>query len=194
MNIQQFHIEELELHISYVKEVVQCILHTIIFTRAFGLVRPVETSIDFLDFFYVRCDDEGIEKKVDEKTEEFVHSFAKRKVNKMQIVLSFNEKRAKSNFFSKYDLVCWEQWIINISLSNKEVDKGKINTALAKELEKRVVYVLKLVNENIGHIPPITNKDITPFPFEITLPNSNSEGGVVDMFWNILKSPPTLLT
>jgi hypothetical protein len=61
------------------------ILHTIIFTRAFGLVRPSEVQIEFLEVFYVKCDDKSLEMKIEEKTEEFVASFSKRKTKKGQV-------------------------------------------------------------------------------------------------------------
>jgi len=189
MNIQQIDIEELEIHLSQLKEILQSIIHTIMYSRAFGLVKPIEVPIDFLELYYVKSEDKAMDLKVDEKIEEFSASLSKRKTNKGQIVLSFNERRPKSNFFSSSSVVCWEQWRINISLT----DSASKTTNLAYELRKRLLFVYKIVNENRSHIPPITTKEFTPFPFEITIPSA-SEGGVVEMFWGLLKSPPPLLT
>jgi hypothetical protein len=189
MNTQQISIDELEVHLSQLKEVLQSILQSILFVRAFGFVKPCEMHVEFLDLYYVKCDDKAVDVKVEEKIDEFCASFAKRKTNKGQIVLSFYEKKQKNKFFSKYDLVCWEQWIVHISLTNST---SKTNN-LEQELKGKLLYINNIVNENKAHIPPITTKDVTPFPFEISIPN-NSEGGVVDMFWNMLKSPSPLLT
>eukprot|EP00026_Physarum_polycephalum_P013619 Phypoly_transcript_14037.p1 GENE.Phypoly_transcript_14037~~Phypoly_transcript_14037.p1 ORF type:complete len:222 (+),score=31.26 Phypoly_transcript_14037:318-983(+) len=189
--MQRLNLEELEVHVSHLKEVMHCILHTIMFARAFGLVTPEDVYIDFMDFYYVKANNDVINKRIDEKTEEFCSSFAKRKAKKGQMTLSFFEKQASSTFFGggKFENVCWEQWTINISLTSSVPKTAN----LANDLRDRVMYILRVVHLNKSHIPPITTKDVTPFSYEITMGGS-SEGGVVGMVWNILKAPTPLLS
>jgi len=99
MNTQQMNVEELEVHTSQLKEVVHSLLQTIMFVRSFGSVKPSEVHVEFLDLYYIKCDDKSVDLKIEEKAEEFCTSFAKRKTNKGQIVLSFYEKKQKNNFF-----------------------------------------------------------------------------------------------
>lgn len=49
--------------------------------------------------------------------------------------------------------------VATISEQRKEV--------LEQELRNRVVTILKLVNENKNHIPPLTSKETLPFPYEV---------------------------
>ncbi len=39
---------------------------------------------------------------------------------------------------------------------------------LANDLRDRVLRILKTVNEQKNHIPPVANRDITPFPYEVS--------------------------
>jgi len=79
MNVQQFILDTLEIPPNLVKDVVQSILHSVMFTRAFGLVRPAEGIIDLLEFYYVRCEDKTIESYINSKTDEFFESWQKKK-------------------------------------------------------------------------------------------------------------------
>jgi len=193
MNIQQFPLKELHVEQRFLEDVVKCLLHTIMFNRAFGLVLPREELIEALDFAYVRCDDVTIQKTFEESVEKFESVLVGRENKKGQLVLSFLEKRYKKIWWKKYEeKVCWEQWVITISLTDKpqaEVEQEE-HEVLAKRLRKRVFHILQIVNEKKNHIPPLKTNELTPFPYEITIPSAAESWGGVDMVWNILKTSP----
>ena len=47
-----------------VREVLKCLLHTILFNRALGLVRPRDMHLQLLDLTYVECGDDAVDAKV----------------------------------------------------------------------------------------------------------------------------------
>jgi len=112
--------------------------------------------------------------------------------------LSFDEKRTRSQLFgfSKVEeRVKWEQWVIPIQIgkpmsSNDSPDRKE---RLEKELRRVMYSITKQVNETKNHIPPLTNKDITPFPYEITFPTQETNAGVFATLGSMLKSPTSPL-
>lgn len=200
MNIQQFTLEPVEVPANLVKDILHSILHSILFTRAFGLVRAAEGIIDLLEFYYVRCEDQSIDSYLTNKIDEFYDSWQKKKFEpqKRFILLSFDEKRTRSQLFgfSKVEeRVKWEQWVIPIQIgkalsSNDPTDR---KDKLEKDLRKLMYSITKQVNENKNHIPPLTNKDLTPFPYDITFPTQESNAGLFATLGSMLKSPTSPL-
>jgi len=209
MSVQHFTLEVLELYrSSQIKEVLECILHSILFSRAFGIIRPRETTVDFMQFYYVRCDDPIIEKYVEDRVELFYDAWQKKKFDPSKgiLFLSFDEKRVKPQLFglSKVEeRFRWEQWIIQVRLLehhtqplhspqlNEEVeDNEDRREKLEYDLRKTLLQILKLINENKNHIPPLTSKETTPFPYEITFPALDPSGqGIFAAIGNLLKAP-----
>lgn len=88
--------------------------------------------------------------------------------------------------FSKVEeRVRWEEWIINLSIlkPNDDLTQGNCSQwllilignigierkeKLDKDLRKLLTGILRIVNENKNHVPPLTNKDLTPFPYEVS--------------------------
>ncbi|EFA79513.1 DUF1649 family protein [Heterostelium album PN500] len=185
MNAQQY-ILEINLQYSQLKEVVQCLLHSILFQRCLGTIKPKEATLDCTDFTFTKLDDQQTTKHVEEKSEELLSSIIKRKAKTAQLSVSFYEKRQKTTFFSSTENVCWEQWIVTFQLV-PTLD----SQALFQQLRDTIQKIIVIVNQD-KNIPPITAKDQNPFPFTISIAGSENTGGVVDMFWNVFK-PPALL-
>ncbi|KAL6053559.1 Autophagy-related protein 101 [Balamuthia mandrillaris] len=195
MNIQQFALKELEVEPGELKEVLRCLLHTVMFHRAFGLVHPREELIEPLDFAYVRCDDIAIHKHLEEQVEQFEKIIQQRENKKAQVVMSFFEKRYKKIWFRKYEeKVCFEQWIFTFQLTNEPEtgDPQERRDRLSSRLRKRVMTIIQIVNEKKNHIPPLKTNDLTPFPYQVSFPSASESWGV-DMVWNMLKTPQPLL-
>jgi len=188
MNISQFSLNDLVVELNYVKEVLRCILHTIIFNRAIGLIQPVEEVVDFIDYVYVRVNDETIEKDVSEKVEIFQHMLKKKDVKEGKVIISF-EHQPQGGWFSQK--VCWERWLINIVLPTKE-NTGETTTQLYQDLHQRITQILRIVNDNKNHIPPLTTKEVTPFPYEISFPGSGEGWGAG--FWKMFQVQSPLLS
>eukprot|EP01119_Soliformovum_irregulare_P023141 TRINITY_DN8042_c0_g1_i1.p1 TRINITY_DN8042_c0_g1~~TRINITY_DN8042_c0_g1_i1.p1 ORF type:complete len:202 (-),score=31.15 TRINITY_DN8042_c0_g1_i1:38-643(-) len=193
MNVQQFSLDVLEVPEESVKDVVQCILHTILFLRAFGLVKAMEICIESLDFYYMCCDEPTIKAFVQEKANTFFDSWQRKRFDPLQrtIFLSFDEKRMKSQLFGFSQVeerVMWEQWWINLKIVNRSLSSPEGSKRLEEDLQKTVFNILQLANEYKTHIPPLTNKDITPFPYNVTFPTADQSQGLLSTLGNMLKT------
>ncbi|PRP87736.1 DUF1649 family protein [Planoprotostelium fungivorum] len=197
MNTQQFPLEEVTP--KQLKEVLQCLLHTIIFNRTFGVVRPKESVVDFIDFTYVKCDDESIEKAVSERAHQFYDSWLRKKFDppRRAVVIAFDERRYRSQLFgfSKVEeKIRWENWILPFSLASEQ-DKGMSR----EDLQRVFLSILRCINDNKNHIPPLTNNELVPFPYEIYFPSPNdaiNNQGIMATLGSMLKGPssaPSLL-
>ncbi|EGC35294.1 hypothetical protein DICPUDRAFT_87909 [Dictyostelium purpureum] len=183
MNCNQYILEEINLQYSQLKEVVQCILHSILFQRSLGTVKPRDMTLDCVEFSYVKADDPTSSKNIEDKSEELLSSIIKRKAKTAQLSISFYEKRAKTNFFTTTtENVCWEQWIISFRLVPTMDQK-----TLFSQLTDSVNKIIENVNQD-KNIPPIQASNQMPFPFSIQISGSENPG-VADMVWNMFKPP-----
>ncbi|KAG4943796.1 hypothetical protein JHK85_048442 [Glycine max] len=196
MNCEVCQLKELELEHFEIRESngVAGILHTIVFHRALGLVRPKDVDLELFDVTYVQCGEAELEKKIDEKIEQFVCWVEKHPNKKSQICLSFYEVKNKqaSWFSNKIERLYWEQWYINLNVAqhpkahsskyhhSKVVDPGvegaledrnARSAALEASLREVLFQIIKFVNEKKDHVPPIPNLEgAVSFPYEITIP------------------------
>ncbi|KAF7135326.1 hypothetical protein RHSIM_Rhsim08G0104900 [Rhododendron simsii] len=84
MNCEVCPLKELELEHFEVREVLRCVLHTIFFHRALGLVRPKDVDLELFDITYVQCGDLDLEKKIEEKIDQFIDRVEKHPNKKYQ--------------------------------------------------------------------------------------------------------------
>eukprot|EP00245_Coleochaete_scutata_P005555 TRINITY_DN19205_c0_g1_i1.p1 TRINITY_DN19205_c0_g1~~TRINITY_DN19205_c0_g1_i1.p1 ORF type:complete len:220 (+),score=55.91 TRINITY_DN19205_c0_g1_i1:109-768(+) len=219
MNCEVFDLSELEVEHYQIREVLRCILHTIMFNRALGVVRPKDVDSELFDITYVQCGDAVIEKKIEEKIDHFCGWVEKHPNKKGQVCLSFYEKRSRQSawFTSKEERLYWEQWFVHLhvirpqqSSPAAEQDPNMIFTesadavmeekqqqqaALEAALRDVILQILRVVNEKKDHIPPVISSDIAPFPYEIIIPSSSDSSFGMDMFKRMLQtSPPTMLS
>ncbi|CAE6263256.1 unnamed protein product [Arabidopsis arenosa] len=209
MNCEVCQLKELEVESFEIREVLRCILHTIVFHRALGLIRPKDIDLELFEITYVQCGEIEVEKKIDEKIEQFVNWIEKHPNKKSQICLSFYEVKSKqpSWFTNKIERLYWEQWYINLNVlqpakppvgkshhSKLVMDPGEASeerssrrTLLEQSLQEVLFQIIKFVNEKKDHVPPI-NDGVIYCPFEITIPSSSDSAFGMDMFKRILHS------
>ncbi|KAI3794077.1 hypothetical protein L1987_36702 [Smallanthus sonchifolius] len=195
MNCEVCQLKELDVEHFEIREVLRCILHTIFFHRALGLVRPKDIDFELLEITYVQCGDAKLEKKVDEKIDQFID----------RICLSFFEVKNKQAtwFTHKVEHLYWEQWYINLNVaqhpkpysgkshhSKLVVDPGESasgrRATLESSLHEVLFQIIKFVNEKKDHFPPIPNMEGVSFPYEITNPSSSDSAFRMDMFKRML--------
>ncbi|KAB2051673.1 hypothetical protein ERO13_A12G069100v2 [Gossypium hirsutum] len=217
MNCEVCQLKELEVEHFEIREVLRCILHTIVFHRALGLVRPKDVDLELFEITYVQCGDVELEKKIDEKIDHFISWVEKHPNKKSQICLSFYEVKSKqpSWFTNKTERLYWEQWYINLNVtqhpkhhSSKShhtklvVDPGESATeerssrrAMVEASLREVLFqIIKFVNEKKDHVPPIS-EGVIYFPYEITIPSSSDSAFGMDMIKRMLHSGhPTMLS
>ncbi|ERN10144.1 autophagy-related protein 101 isoform X2 [Amborella trichopoda] len=218
MNHEVFTLNELEVENFEIQEVLRCILHTIVFHRALGLVRPRDIDSELFDITYVQCGDPDVEKKLEEKIDQFIAWVEKHPNKKSQMCISFYEIKNKQAawFTNKTERLCWEQWFINLSVVSSKSPTGKSHhlkplavdpsetaveemsahrASLEKSLREVLFKIITLVNEKKDHIPPVQNQDVVSFPYEITIPSSSDSSFGMDMIKRMLQTGhPTMLS
>ncbi|KAK4584469.1 hypothetical protein RGQ29_022268 [Quercus rubra] len=216
MNCEVCQLKDLEVEHFEIREVLRCILHTIVFHRALGLVRPKDVDLELFDVTYVQCGDVELEKKIDEKIEHFISWVEKHPNKKSQICLSFYEVKNKQPYWftNKIERLYWEQWYINLNVaqhpkahsskshnSKVVVDPGEEEriarrAAVEASLREVLFQIIKFVNEKKDHVPPIPNGDgVVYFPHEITIPSSSDSAFGMDMIKRMLQTGhPTMLS
>ncbi|KAH7423676.1 hypothetical protein KP509_12G067900 [Ceratopteris richardii] len=216
MNREVFHLSELELEQFQIREVLRCILHTIMFHRALGLVRPKDVGLELFDITYVQCGDRELERTIEEKIDSFVAWVEKHPNKKGQVCLSFYETRYKPAvwFSSKEERFYWEQWFISLTIipskpsQNKfrhgralTLDSGETlieernrhDKVLEASLREVLFQILHLVNDKKDHIPPVSNSNIVSFPYEISISSLPDSSFRMDMLKRMLHTgPPTM--
>ncbi|KAH9711708.1 Autophagy-related protein 101 [Citrus sinensis] len=165
----------------------------------------------------VQCGDLEVEKKIDEKIEQFISWVEKHPNKKSQICLSFYEVKNKqpSWFTNKIERLYWEQWYVNLNVaqlpkahSNKShhskvvFDPGESaseersvrRAALEASLRDVLFQIIKFVNEKKDHVPSIS-EGVIYFPYEITIPSSSDSAFGMDMIKRMLQTGhPTMLS
>mmetsp|Transcript_10464 Transcript_10464/g.25597 ORF Transcript_10464/g.25597 Transcript_10464/m.25597 type:complete len:94 (+) Transcript_10464:105-386(+) len=72
MNCEIFALSPLRAEAFQVKEVLRAVLHTILFSRTLGVVRPRDVDSELFDLTYATCGDPGVERRVEEKLDALI--------------------------------------------------------------------------------------------------------------------------
>jgi autophagy-related protein 101 len=120
--------------------------------------------------------------------------------------VEFYERRPKKAWFSKAEeKVCWEQWVLNVTLVTIKTDSGRITfhptaseevptdffppdrararASLEHQLQKAVLEIITTASLRKDHIPPITTNDLNPFPYQIVVsPKGETWGARMGIF------------
>ncbi|CAN7127926.1 unnamed protein product [Brassica rapa subsp. narinosa] len=205
MNCEVCQLKELEVESFEIREVLRCILHTIVFHRALGLIRPKDIDLELFEITYVQCGEIEVEKKIDETIEHFISWIDKHPNKRSPICVSFYEVKSKQpSWFNNKQRSYWEQWYVNLNVlhqtkspshhSKLVMDTGEASeerssrrTLLEQSLQEVLFQIIKFVNEKKDHVPPI-NDGVIYCPFEITMPSSSDSTFGMDIFKRMLHS------
>mmetsp|Transcript_39037 Transcript_39037/g.74798 ORF Transcript_39037/g.74798 Transcript_39037/m.74798 type:complete len:208 (-) Transcript_39037:474-1097(-) len=207
MNCEVFELPPLAVEHYQVREVMRCLLHTVLFNRALGAVRPRDVESELFELSYVQCGDPIVERNIEDKINSLC-TWAERYTGKnkhVTVSVSFFEKRYKQIWFSKQEeRLYWEQWRINLTMvrpcytqhDNPEAARLVRHNALEESLQACMLQLLTLVGEKKEHIPPVVSSDVVCFPYEITLPSESDSHFGLDMFKRVVlnSSPPAMLS
>ncbi|KAI5806656.1 autophagy-related protein [Peziza echinospora] len=157
---------------SLAKDIVRGILSTIFFHRIFPPIKP--TTRDLLDLTLPYVDDPELLTQIEEKTAALIRSIENTgtTTSKGQIAVQFFERRtAKRIWFSSKSEkeVCWEQWIITVTLVHPRTDaeRNRIRHQMESNLQNAVMQIIKNTTFHRDHIPPIVSSEKNPFPYQI---------------------------
>ncbi|KAF8405110.1 hypothetical protein HHK36_010008 [Tetracentron sinense] len=208
MNCEVCHLKELEVEHFEIREILRYSNSGDIY-----FFKHENESVDL-----VQCGDSELEKKIEEKIEQFIGWVEKHPNKKSQICLSFYEVKSKQAtwFVNKTERLYWEQWYINLNVTQPPkahsskyqhpkviVDPGESaleersvrRTALEVSLREVLFQIIKFVNEKKDHIPSVPNHGGVSFPYEITIPSSSDSSFGMDMFKRMLQTGhPTMLS
>ncbi|KAG2033004.1 autophagy-related protein [Suillus americanus] len=156
------------------KEVLTAILHSILFHRLFGTVKP--QTFEVFDVTMPGVSDPEMEQLVTEKVDIFWKGIESGANKRGQMIVTFSEKKAKKSWFQVYvgeEEVPWEQWIVNAEMRQpKSEDQQEFNANLASTLLKALNVMLTHTSSERGRtaVPLITNATgISPFPIKIAV-------------------------
>jgi len=165
------------------KEVLHAVLHSILFHRLFGTVKP--QTFEVLDVTMPGVADPEMEQLVNDKVDVFWKAIESGSNKRGQITVTFSEKKPKKSWFQVYvgeEDVPWEQWIVNAELRQPKSDRDRqeFTTTLSATLTKALQIMLIHTSSEKGRaaVPLITNATgISPFPIRITVKVDGVEVG-----------------
>ncbi|KAG1679613.1 hypothetical protein FOA52_006130 [Chlamydomonas sp. UWO 241] len=190
-NCEAVDLPVVEAGLHQLREVLRCLIHTIVFNRSLGYVKPKDVDSELFDVTYVACEDAGLEAAVEARISELCTTLERRPAASAQVRVGFYQTRKKAAWFgSKDERLYWEQWFINLSIVSPELIErdayatrrtssggGGIGGDGASPLHVRAeaglsaaqAEVVRFVNERRDHIPPVASASAVTFPFDITM-------------------------
>jgi len=136
-------------------------------------------------------DDPELEEQIDQRTNLLIKSIESSigvgaKSHRGQIAVEFYERRSKNSWFSKTEEnVCWEQWLLDVTVLNPKSDseRAKARASIEHQLQKTVLEIITTASLRKDHIPPITTNDANPFPYQIIVsPKGETWGARIGIF------------
>ncbi|PWW72694.1 DUF1649-domain-containing protein [Tuber magnatum] len=176
---------------SLVKDIVKGVISTIFFHRFFPTVRP--KTRDLLDLTLTAVDDPELDELINQRTSVLIRSIEASagvgtKPQCGQVVVEFYERRPKKNWFSKAEeKVCWEQWVLSVTVVSARTDAGRdeLRMSMEAQLQAAVLNIITMASMKRDHIPPITTNEANPFPYSIIVsPKGETWGARMGIFSN----------
>ena len=155
-------------------------MHSIIFHRSFQTIKPISVDVDSLNLTYVKIEDAFIEDAVNKKVALFTAALkgkSPKQCTSGRVGILFYEKGkgSSSTWFSGSNDICWEQWIINVKITQALGEKDEIQAK--KQLEADITQLLHNISDttmqSLDHIPALTSN--APFPFQIVLMSKSDQ-------------------
>ncbi|GKY96124.1 hypothetical protein MPSEU_000572700 [Mayamaea pseudoterrestris] len=211
MNCKEHHIPELELSTGQVREALQCILHTILFIRSPGPVKPSQVECEGFRLTYTRISatlgthaprsslENDLDQKINQAIETFLRSLSQIGPELLSgcLTLSFLERRASRQLFglmSHEEKVVFEQWVIRIVVNNTPRPIGNDSAAVIERqriedmgegmLRSALAKVFEIVGGPVDHVPPVQ------YEFEIACTKRADDRE--NMYTRVANMPPIL--
>ncbi|KAL8846447.1 MAG: hypothetical protein Q9221_008472 [Calogaya cf. arnoldii] len=180
---------------NYVRDIVRGILHTIFFHRYFPSMRP--SSLEVLDLTLPVVADPELETLIETRVGQLVRQLSSTSSpsggSRGELGVRFFEKRRRKGGLGGWltgtakneEEICWEVWKLKITLTTPrtETERMTLLRAEAPALQRTAMTIVKIVNRDKDHIPPITTSEMNPFPYEILLnPRAEYDGKTIGFF------------
>ncbi|PRT52671.1 Meiotically up-regulated gene 66 protein [Wickerhamiella sorbophila] len=139
-------------------DAVKAVLCTIFFQRMFGSIEPSQGQANGVSYPFV--DHAETMAILNERVRDF--EVALRDQTRAVLTVQFQDHKVKkATWFAKTQDVSWEEWRVEVQL-----DPNADTTA---SLQRALFKVLQTAETQREHIPPITTRDIAPFPYEVLI-------------------------
>ncbi|GBF95769.1 hypothetical protein Rsub_08205 [Raphidocelis subcapitata] len=210
-NCEVFSLPVVEVELHQVREVCRAALHTIVFNRALGHVRPVDVDSELFDVTYVKCGDPEVDAVLEARISEFVGFIERQKAQDIaQLRLSFYEKRRRQASWllpAQDERLYWEQWLLNLTVVSPDpftqdhtsltyTDAAGVRQArLQSAVEGLLAAVVRAVNDKRHHIPPVVSSSTLTFPFDVSMSGGSRSAFGLSAVRRMLSSatPPPVL-
>eukprot|EP00058_Branchiostoma_floridae_P023587 XP_002609077.1 hypothetical protein BRAFLDRAFT_115305 [Branchiostoma floridae] len=198
---------ELSCEGRQIEEVLLGIFHTILFHRttgkfhykkegtySIGTVGVVDADCDFVDFTYVRCDSDELDRSLKREVASFKDAL--RKVEgpcEGQISLEFFQKK-RSRWPFPSESIPWEVWTLKLNVidlsseSERQICREKVGEKLAEkviciaEAMNRHEFLPKNPNEpDLDNVFDTSYPDVQPYLHKITFETGSSSGANVGL-------------
>jgi len=187
MNFPNVVLPLLEVENHQLKPVFRCILHTILYNRLLGTLRPKATQSEiFDDIFYMTPSNSNFLRLVEAEIEKCYGAFLEAKDDEFDMHLTFYENKETVGLFTTVTKkVFWERWQIRLRRTKKINDPARIqqHSQLSKDLKKTLATILDRMDELKDHLPPFRKANqnekmpCVSYPFQITLPQRSENWG-----------------
>lgn len=166
---------------SLLNDVLKGVLCTIFFHRLFTSFRP--KTRELLDLTLPSFDDLELDKMIESHAATLLQSIEAGPSNLTlsssiikshgQLAVQFFEKRPrKASWFTKAEeKVCWEQWLLNVTILSPrtESERAKARRQIENQLQATILAIIITAGNKKDHVPPITTNDANPFPYTIVI-------------------------
>ncbi|KAF3925545.1 hypothetical protein ABW21_db0201535 [Orbilia brochopaga] len=139
---------------TFAKDVVKAILAAIFFHRLFPSIRP--KTRDLLDLTLPSVDDAELDALIDNRTSSMIRSVestpgsSSAKTQIAKSIVSFFEKKQKRKawFSTKDEEVCWESWLLDITLlyPRTEAQRLQARKDMENALQLTIMKIIDIVN------------------------------------------------
>jgi len=162
-NFERFEFKEMELEPYQAKDVLRCLLHSILFNRALGSFQPKDAECVAVENVpYAKLDDPIMDDSLEGDIDRFMTSWTKSGSKKAKLSLSFYERVEKKSFAffgGKDEKLHWERWVLPLVQHNEkdrpktQADRDRVSAARHSRLLENLFYLVTMVNDRREHIP-----------------------------------------
>ncbi|KAF8241719.1 DUF1649-domain-containing protein [Wilcoxina mikolae CBS 423.85] len=169
---------------ALLNDILKGVLCTIFFHRFFSSFRP--KTRDLLDLTLPSFDDQELDTLIEARVASLLRSIEASPspsptLARGQLAIQFYEKRPrKASWFTKAEeKVCWEQWLLNVTIvtPRTETDRAKARRQIEDQLQATILKIITIAGNEKNHVPPITTNDVNPFPYTIVISQKGDTWG-----------------
>eukprot|EP00397_Hematodinium_sp_SG-2012_P067397 GEMP01104389.1.p1 GENE.GEMP01104389.1~~GEMP01104389.1.p1 ORF type:complete len:212 (+),score=22.21 GEMP01104389.1:103-738(+) len=195
LNVEEFNLPELRLAISFVKEAIRILLHSIILQRAIGghkVLEPAQYHSDLFDVTYFKVDDREVEQLVESRVRTFCDLFERPSNASPKtagcLSISFYTMKVKPrggsfwNFLTTgEEKIVFEHWRIPLTIQPLKKcinpaetldQEGTLQRVAQEQLRARMLWCIEKVNSKLDHLPPPPQQS-TLYNFDITFDDAH---------------------